>query len=143
MATHFGHLPGLVQLVQSMIQHGEIKPHPQYEFGATNRVHRDRVLLLGDAAHMSSPRKAVGAHTAILDALALRETLQQQNHTLESQTANSFDDVLDQALVLYSRHGIEHASQLYARSRQVSREFVPAEGLHVIESPESIYASSK
>ena len=114
--THFHHVPGLVNLMNCMIQHGDISPHPQYEFGAIERVHRDRILLLGDAAHMASPRTAVGAHTAILDALALRQ---------------AFDAVengnVEVALALYSRSGLQRAHELYARSRQVSCQFVSRE----------------
>ena len=111
--THFSHVPGLVNLIECMIQHGDITPHPQYEFGAIERIHRGRVLLLGDAAHMASPRTAVGAHTAIMDALALRQAFEE-----------SKPNDIDAALALYSRSGIRRAHELYAHSRQVSAQFV-------------------
>ena len=73
MEHHFAQVPHLLPLVEAIVRRGELQPHPQFEFGNIDRVHKGRVLLLGDAAHMASPRTAVGAHTAILDALALRE----------------------------------------------------------------------
>jgi len=127
-AQNFAHVPWLAQLVDHMIREGEVQPHPQYEFAA-ERVHRGRVILLGDAAHMASPRTAVGAHTAILDALALREALDNNNGQ-----GSSWDDAsIDRAIEDYSRGGVERA--LYARSREVSQQFVPAAGKSQIVSP--------
>lgn len=111
-------------MIHYMIQDGDIKPHPQYEFGAT-KIRQDRILLVGDAAHMASPRTAVGAHTAILDALALKEVLQ----VVKKQNKGNGDDheeVLETALQLYTPTGIERAQALYQRSRQVSQQFVPS-----------------
>ena len=117
--NNFQHVPGLVPLIQLMIERGgEITPHPQFEFGAS-KVHRGRTVLLGDAAHMASPRTAVGAHTAILDALALRQTL------LTNREKSEFR--VEEILGLYSSSGggIERAQELYERTRQVSKQFVP------------------
>lgn len=109
---HFANVPGLVPLIQAMLEKGQITPHPQFEFGDVARVHRGRIVLLGDAAHMASPRTAVGAHTAILDALALRQAL------------NARPDSVEGALALYSSSGVERARELYHRTRQISQQFV-------------------
>ncbi|KAL7576491.1 hypothetical protein ACA910_017994 [Epithemia clementina (nom. ined.)] len=124
---HFGHVPGLVDLIASMVHHpeGEITAHPQYEFGAIHQVSRGRALVLGDAAHMASPRTAVGAHTAILDALALRRAF---------SSARS----VEEAMALYSQGGVERARDLYNRTREVSRQFVPMGGLAQIVSPAAV-----
>ena len=128
--------------MEQIVQKGELTPHPQYEFGNIDQVHKGRVLLLGDAAHMASPRTAVGAHTAILDALALQEAMA----PLLQTSAEAFNDkkknaqLIDRALRWYSRDGVSHAQQLYARTREVSQEFVP-EGK--IVSPEAIYAEEQ
>ena len=122
--AYFGNVPGLVRLIECMLRHGSISPHPQYEFGA-DRVHRGRVLLLGDAAHMASPRTAVGAHTAILDALAMRQALLMASKT--SGNGNISCD-LDNVLTIYSEGGIQRAQELFARSREISRQFVPVNG---------------
>jgi 2-polyprenyl-6-methoxyphenol hydroxylase-like FAD-dependent oxidoreductase len=126
MTKHFGDVHGVVPLIEHMMKDGEIKAHPQYEFGA-NQVHRGRVVLLGDAAHMASPRTAVGAHTAILDALALRDAFRRA------------DDDIGEALADYSQAGKAHARQLYARTREVSQDFIPRKGVDAIVSPERIY----
>ena len=123
--TYFYDVPGLVPLVKYMMERGEITPHPQYEFGA-DRVHNGRILILGDAAHMASPRTAVGAHTAILDALALRQAL-----------ATHPDDV-DKAIQLYSESAVERAQELYARTRQISQQFLPPGGIDHVVSPSTI-----
>jgi 2-polyprenyl-6-methoxyphenol hydroxylase-like FAD-dependent oxidoreductase len=133
MTQQFGHVPHLVSLVQAIVQQGELQPHPQYEFGNIDKVHKGRVLLLGDAAHMASPRTAVGAHTAILDALALRDAM---------ELAVGDDEMIDDALKQYSYVGVDHARQLYTRSREVSREFVPKGSLDKVVSPEELYPSS-
>jgi 2-polyprenyl-6-methoxyphenol hydroxylase-like FAD-dependent oxidoreductase len=126
-AQHFGHVPGLSELLEHMIHSGEIQPHPQFEFGAPH-VSRGRVVLLGDAAHLANPRTAVGAHTVILDALSLRESFQ-------SILTNATDDAIDHAIALYSEAGVERAHALHNRSRQLSQQFVPAAGLSKIVSP--------
>jgi 2-polyprenyl-6-methoxyphenol hydroxylase-like FAD-dependent oxidoreductase len=133
MTRQFGHVPHLASLVQQIVQQGELQAHPQYEFGNTNKVHKGRVLLLGDAAHMASPRTAVGAHTAILDALALRDAM---------ELAKDDDEMIDEALKQYSYAGVAHARQLYARSREVSQEFAPRESQANVVSPEDLYPSS-
>lgn len=53
---------------------GKITPQPLYEFMA-DKVVNGRLILMGDAAHMASPRTAAGAHTGILDAAGLLEAL--------------------------------------------------------------------
>ncbi|CAJ1966757.1 unnamed protein product [Cylindrotheca closterium] len=111
---HFSNTPGLVELMECIRQHGEVSPHPQYEFGRIEKVHEGRVVILGDAAHMASPRTAVGAHTAILDALALKDSFEK-----EPPESN-----IDAVLELYSHAGLRHARELYARSREVSSEFI-------------------
>lgn len=134
MTRHFGHVPHLVSLVQQIVQQGELQPHPQYEFGNIDKVHKGRVLLLGDAAHMASPRTAVGAHTAILDALALRDAME--------LAQDSDDEMIEEALKQYSYAGVAHARQLYTRSREVSQEFAPRGGQANVVSPEELYPSS-
>jgi 2-polyprenyl-6-methoxyphenol hydroxylase-like FAD-dependent oxidoreductase len=133
-AQHFGHVPGLSRLLVHMLQSGEIQPHPQFEFGAP-RVSRGHVVLLGDAAHMANPRTAVGAHTAILDALSLRESFQ----SISTSTTN---DAIDHAIALYSQAGVERAQALHNRSRQLSQQFVPAAGLSKIVSPSVALSAS-
>lgn len=111
---HFFDTAGLVELMECIQEYGEVTPHPQYEFGRIEKVYKGRVAIVGDAAHMGSPRTAVGAHTAILDALALKDAFMDDKE---------FPNI-DEALERYSPAGLRHAHELYARSRQVSSEFI-------------------
>ena len=122
---HFLHnyqdVPWLEKLAKHTLERGHMTPHPQFEFGASV-VSRGRVLLVGDAAHMASPRTAVGAHTAVMDAIALSEAFE------GVQTPRD----IDEAIKMYDRGGVERAQALYSRSRQVSQQFLPEEGLSAI-----------
>lgn len=121
MAEHFGDIPCLVPLVEQIIENGELQPHPQYEFGNIHKVHNGRVVILGDAAHMASPRTASGAHTAVLDVFALHNAFADaQEECGNDPTTTDIDAVLQR----YSGDGVAHAKQLYARTREVSRAFV-------------------
>jgi 2-polyprenyl-6-methoxyphenol hydroxylase-like FAD-dependent oxidoreductase len=119
---HFADAPGLVELMECMKEYGEVTPHPQYEFGAVERVHRGRVVIIGDTAHMASPRTAVGAHTAILDALGLMEAFSVEPSDI------------DLALKRYSRSGLRRAHELYARTREISLEFVSRRNEHNVDT---------
>ena len=119
-----GHAGGdLARLFATIVRRGELKAYPQFEYVA-ERVTTGRLVLVGDAAHMASPRTAAGAHTAVLDAVALREAF-----------ATVGPHEIDRALAVYGPDGAERARQLYMRSREVSRAFVPAGGISAVVSP--------
>ena len=52
----------VVKWLELCLAKGKITPQPLFEYMA-DRVVRGRILLMGDAAHMASPRTAAGAHT--------------------------------------------------------------------------------
>ena len=140
MKRHFSRVPFLLDLVEQTMEHGELQPHPQYEFGDISKVHNGRILLLGDSAHMASPRTAVGAHTAILDALALKDAMKAtQNISGTDNEKGEHNNSVDNALKTYSYAGLQNAHHLYARTRQVSQEFVPDGDLSQIISPQKMY----
>ncbi|WP_320823679.1 FAD-dependent monooxygenase [Reinekea sp.] len=101
---------------------GKVSPHPVWEFAADRAV-QGRILLLGDAAHMASPRTGAGAYTAMVDAQILGEALRQTNS-------------LALALTQYNDNTVRRGWQLLQRSRQAATYFAP-EGKAVI-SPESV-----
>ena len=75
MRENFGRQPGgpeFMRVIEAILANGKVTPMPQYHFAAPRVVNR-RVVLVGDAAHMGVPRTAVGAHTAVLDGMALLE----------------------------------------------------------------------
>jgi 2-polyprenyl-6-methoxyphenol hydroxylase-like FAD-dependent oxidoreductase len=93
------------------VKHGKVTPHPIWEFAA-DPVVAGRIALLGDAAHLSSPRTGAGAYTAMLDAWAL---------------GTAFNDAssVQEALTLYNRDAVPRARALYDRSRRAGRAFAP------------------
>eukprot|EP00937_MAST-01D_sp_MAST-1D-sp2_P003001 g3001.t1 len=128
---HFGRVEGgqLARLFEAVAANGTLKTHPQYEFGA-DRVTRGRVVVVGDAAHMASPRTGAGAHTAVLDAAGLRNAF---------STAAPGD--IDTALQLYGPTGLERARSLWMRSRRISRQMLPPGGVASVASPASLVHS--
>jgi len=125
---HFGaHANGeLVRLFEAFATKGSLVPHPQYDYVA-DRISAGRVVLVGDAAHMASPRTAAGAHTAVLDALAMRE---------EFARGGTVDD----AIRRYSSTALERARRLHVRSLDVRRQFLPAGGISAVRSPSQLVA---
>ena len=96
-------------------QEGKITGQPLYEF-ASSKVVNGRLLLCGDAAHMASPRTAVGAHTAVLDAAALGEAF---SAAIQKSKVNK-ELLIDMALKSYDQPALLRAHQLLARSKEVS-----------------------
>ena len=112
---HFGSIQGgeLYRVMEIAANKGKITGMPLYEY-ATNKVLNGRLLLCGDAAHMASPRTAVGAHTAVQDAAALYEAF------LKITTKNDKNEYIDAALKIYEKPALQRAQQLFARSKEVS-----------------------
>jgi 2-polyprenyl-6-methoxyphenol hydroxylase-like FAD-dependent oxidoreductase len=90
---------------------GKVSPHPVWELAA-QPVTRGRVALLGDAAHMASPRTGAGAYTAMVDAVVLGAVLSQASS-------------LDEGLRLYNDDTVVRGAQLFERSRAAARAFAP------------------
>ena len=55
--------------------HGAIAPHPVFEL-EPQRLYDQRIVLVGDCAHLASPITGSGARMAFADALALAAALQ-------------------------------------------------------------------
>jgi 2-polyprenyl-6-methoxyphenol hydroxylase-like FAD-dependent oxidoreductase len=107
----------VVKWLERCATEGKITPQPQYEFMA-EKVVSGRVILMGDAAHMASPRTAVGAHTGILDAAGL----------MEAFGAHPGVGLVDRAIGAYAPGGARRARELYARTKEVSRPIAYAPG---------------
>lgn len=146
----FGDVNGgdLARFMETAAVKGKISPSPQFEFAA-DRVVNGRVVIIGDAAHMASPRTASGAHTAILDAMGLLTSfsaikpdsirsesivpgneVSSQDQQCKSTKATAKPDTghkkswIDDALVKYATDAVPRAHQLYQRSKLLSREHV-------------------
>lgn len=92
---------------------GKIAPHPVWEFAA-DKVVNHRVLILGDAAHMASPRTGAGAYTAMADAMAFYDAMKQLPKVS-----------IDSALALYNTSTVSRGKALYQRSRQIAQIYAP------------------
>lgn len=103
--------PHLVRWLDLAHAKGKITMQPLFEFKA-DRVTNGRLLMIGDAAHMASPRTAAGAHTGVLDAAGIADAF-------IDHPAN-----IDQAIAAYDPAGRQRARDLYARSKEVSRPLV-------------------
>jgi 2-polyprenyl-6-methoxyphenol hydroxylase-like FAD-dependent oxidoreductase len=77
------------QIIESTVAQGSIAPHPVHEFAASTMT-RERVVLVGDAAHLASPITGSGGRLAMEDALTLADAL-------------AGHDDLDEALASFSR----------------------------------------
>jgi 2-polyprenyl-6-methoxyphenol hydroxylase-like FAD-dependent oxidoreductase len=97
----------VVRWLELALLKGKITPQPLFEFRA-DRVTNGRLLMIGDAAHMASPRTAAGAHTGVLDAAGV----------MAAFSANPSN--IDGAIAAYAPGGEQRARDLYARSKEVS-----------------------
>lgn len=96
---------------ENAIRFGKVSPHPVWEF-VTETVVKNRILLLGDAAHMASPRTGAGAYSAMVDAIVLEAAFKQGKN-------------IDEALNLYNQNTVERGQELYNRSRKSAAYFAP------------------
>merc|ERR1711998_278517 len=125
----------IVRFTEAAASKGKIAPNPVYEFAATQTV-TGRVVVLGDAAHLSAPWTAAGAHTAILDAAGLGEVL--GSAAFES---GSWD--IDRALAAYDVGGVRRATSLLRQSRACSRRLIPRQGKQAVVSPATLVPGYK
>lgn len=106
--------------------HGKVSAHPVWEMAADRVVHH-RIALLGDAAHMASPRTGAGAYTAMVDAVVLGRAV---------ATSASLNEALD----VYNADTVRRGRELYQASRRAAASFAPAG--KAILSPSQIAANA-
>ena len=97
---------------KTCIEKGKVSQHPVFQFGGQD-VARNRLLIVGDAAHLISPRTGSGAYGAMLDAAAFGAALDAANNDIT------------EALQIYGPDGRERSRHLLALSRHVARQFRP------------------
>ena len=96
---------------ETAIKYGKVSPHPVWEFAA-EKVVKNRILLLGDGAHMASPRTGAGAYSAMMDAVVLENAFKQGEN-------------IDKSLKLYNQNTVYRGIELYNRSRKSASYFAP------------------
>lgn len=116
-----------MRVIETILANGKVTPLPQYHFAAP-RVVNKRVVLVGDAAHMGVPRTAVGAHTAVLDGMALLEAFYpiMKGAGADGSDAGGWPSVVDRGLAAYNPGALQRARSLYERSVETSRPVLPA-----------------
>ncbi|KAJ1490424.1 hypothetical protein T484DRAFT_1935015 [Baffinella frigidus] len=80
----------LVRRWRKIVKDDLCEAHPVFEL-VCERVVAGQVVLVGDAAHLSSPNTSAGGHTAMLDAFFLRETLRR---TITLHDGGGLDEAL-------------------------------------------------
>ena len=96
---------------ETAIKYGKASSHPVWEFAA-EKVVKNRVLLLGDAVHMASPRTGAGAYFAMVDAVVLESAFKQGKN-------------IEETLQLYNQNTADRGKELYNRSRKSAAYFAP------------------
>jgi 2-polyprenyl-6-methoxyphenol hydroxylase-like FAD-dependent oxidoreductase len=86
------------------------------------------MLLVGDAAHMISPRTGSGAYGAMLDAVGFEDAL------------DSADNDLARALKIYGPDGRARSQDLLSLSHRVARQFRP-HGTTDAPTPEELWTN--
>lgn len=82
---------GLVgDLAEELKDASQVVYKPIEELFVTGSWHRDRVVLIGDAAHAASPHLAAGASMAIEDAVILAQLVDE--HTELEDALNAYDE---------------------------------------------------
>merc|ERR1711998_120972 len=114
----------IVAFTEAAASKGKISPNPVFEYAAPTTI-AGRVVVIGDAAHLSTPWTAAGAHTAFLDAEALGRAFEAGRG-------------VDQSVQAYDKGGVQRARGLLRQSRACSKRLVPREGKHAAPSPASL-----
>ncbi len=102
------HVPEVIQQCMEMTDETQMISTKAGDLLALDPWYKGRLLLIGDAAHATSPYAGMGACTAIADAFLLAEMLDQATSTeavfreFQSQRKPAADAVIEQ-----SRHGLD------------------------------------
>ena len=118
-----------IPVVRALFGDRNASAHPVWEFAADIVVDQ-RIMLLGDAAHMASPRTGAGAYTAMVDAVTLGAALQQHG-------------TIDEALQFYNDDTVERGGRLWKRSRRAAAYFAPESSPPVSPADLPIRASER
>lgn len=108
LQAYFNHFPEKVRAVLDKQSETDILHHDIYDLKPLKSfVYQNRVVLLGDAAHATTPNMGQGAGQAMEDAIVLANVL------------NKYDVL--QALKRYNQLRVKHTAKVIKRSRKIGK----------------------
>lgn len=109
LQAYFNHYPDPVRRVLDRQPETEILHHDLYDMKPLKTfVYQQRVVLLGDAAHTTTPNMGQGAGQAMEDAIVLANVL------------NKYER-LEDALKRYNQLRVKHTAKVIKRSRKIGK----------------------
>lgn len=103
---HFAAYPALVKAVLNCSDEAVLH-HDIYDIEPLDTFYKGRIVLLGDAAHATTPNMGQGAGQSIEDALCLVNQLKKYP--------------VDEALQAYSELSVPHTKKVILKSRQIGK----------------------
>lgn len=100
--------PAVVKELIAQTPAEQLMRHDLYDLRPLKRYHQGRVVLLGDAAHATTPNLGQGANQALESALSLATSLQSSSS-------------LESALLRYEQRRVPKASQVINSSWQINQ----------------------
>jgi len=114
---------------QTCVDKGKVTPHPIWELSVSKAV-KGRLLLLGDAAHMASPRTGAGARNAMMDAAVLGAALGEARS-------------LREALERYDGDVVARGRQLHNLSRRIAGTYTDVRNPSSVVHPDTLVGTNQ
>ncbi|REI07157.1 hypothetical protein DOS71_11400 [Staphylococcus felis] len=109
LQAYFNHYPEPVRKILDLQSETGILHHDIYDLKPLNTfVYQNRIVLIGDAAHATTPNMGQGAGQAMEDAIVLANVLQKYESVTE-------------ALKRYDRLRVKHTAKVIKRSRKIGK----------------------
>lgn len=124
IADLFSHFPDVVPDIIRGTAAEHILHHDIYDIKPLSQFSFDRVILLGDAAHATTPNMGQGAGQAIEDALALSNGFKQYKELEKVVTYYEKKRLKHTAKVIRLSHQIGAATQIRSRLLAGTRDFL-------------------
>ncbi|WP_086428142.1 FAD-dependent monooxygenase [Staphylococcus cornubiensis] len=119
LQAYFNHFPEPVRKVLDLQPETAILHHDIYDLKSLSTfVYQKNIVLLGDAAHATTPNMGQGAGQSMEDAIVLANVLKKY-------------DTLETALKRYDRLRVKHTQKITKRSRKIGKMAQKSNGLSI------------